>query len=395
MNLKHRCPIPSCRSWVDAKTRTACKCGYEFTRADSLYFEKRVGASIRRKKYSGPLRTPAVLERAWAEWLISLDVESSNISPAITLKNMNDEYLEYMRITGKKSRRSVLLFLARFLEYFGDISVEELTPQKIEKFKLALRSQNLAEATVDRHLAAGKAAFERSISHMPNPFKSVKLFRPDNTLVRWLEPEEEQNLLAAALKLSRKDCGRKSRGGDGTGRRAHPWLYAMIVVAINTGLREENVLNLHVSEAHLWERLIIIRQKGDTKHTVPMNQAAHSVLQDITPSLDGWFFPNPKTGEPYLQIAKGFSSAKKWAGITKPFRFHDLRHHFATKILRLTGNLALVQRLLGHSRIETTMKYAHVLQEDLNAALAMLCEDVPGKHIPRSIPEPIISQVSN
>ena len=53
----------------------------------------------------------------------------------------------------------------------------------------------------------------------------------------------------------------------------------------------------------------------------------------------------------------------------RDFRFHDLRHTFATRLLRQTGNLKLVSRLLGHTQIETTMRYAHVIDADLRAAL--------------------------
>ena len=51
------------------------------------------------------------------------------------------------------------------------------------------------------------------------------------------------------------------------------------------------------------------------------------------------------------------------------FRFHDLRHTFATRLLRKTGNLKLVSRLLGHTTVETTTRYAHVLDDDLQNAM--------------------------
>ena len=51
------------------------------------------------------------------------------------------------------------------------------------------------------------------------------------------------------------------------------------------------------------------------------------------------------------------------------FRFHDLRHDFATKLLRDSGNLKLVQKALNHADIKTTTKYAHVLDEEVAAAL--------------------------
>lgn len=57
------------------------------------------------------------------------------------------------------------------------------------------------------------------------------------------------------------------------------------------------------------------------------------------------------------------------AGLPKDLRFHDLRHDFATKLLRETGNLKLVQRALHHSKVETTTRYAHVLDEDVRAGM--------------------------
>ena len=56
------------------------------------------------------------------------------------------------------------------------------------------------------------------------------------------------------------------------------------------------------------------------------------------------------------------------AGI-KDFRFHDFRHDFASKLLRETGNLKLVQRALNHADIKSTLRYAHVLDEDIAAAV--------------------------
>jgi len=51
------------------------------------------------------------------------------------------------------------------------------------------------------------------------------------------------------------------------------------------------------------------------------------------------------------------------------FRFHDKRHDLATKLLRKTGNLKLVQKALNHRNIKTTLKYAHVLDDEVAAGL--------------------------
>jgi integrase len=62
---------------------------------------------------------------------------------------------------------------------------------------------------------------------------------------------------------------------------------------------------------------------------------------------------------------------RKRAGVTG-FRFHDFRHDIGTKLLRQTGNLKLVQKALNHADIKTTTKYAHVLTDEVAAALEQL-----------------------
>lgn len=62
---------------------------------------------------------------------------------------------------------------------------------------------------------------------------------------------------------------------------------------------------------------------------------------------------------------------KKRAGV-EDFRFHDIRHDVATKLLRKTGNLKLVQRALNHRDVKTTVKYAHVMDDEVAIALASL-----------------------
>lgn len=71
---------------------------------------------------------------------------------------------------------------------------------------------------------------------------------------------------------------------------------------------------------------------------------------------------------------------RKRAGV-KGFRFHDVRHDFATKLLRATGNVKLVSRALNHADIKTTMRYAHVMDGEVAEALQKLHEN---SHAPAS-----------
>ncbi|MBO0718074.1 MAG: tyrosine-type recombinase/integrase, partial [Rhizobiales bacterium] len=87
-------------------------------------------------------------------------------------------------------------------------------------------------------------------------------------------------------------------------------------------------------------------------------------------------------GQRYPMTISGVSTAwrrlRKRAKVTD-FRFHDFRHDLGTKLLRETGNLKLVQRALNHTRIETTVRYAHVADEEVAAALQRIRSKVRKK----------------
>lgn len=70
-------------------------------------------------------------------------------------------------------------------------------------------------------------------------------------------------------------------------------------------------------------------------------------------------------------VASAWKRLRKKAGV-QDFRIHDFRHDFATKLLRQTGNLKLVSKALNHAKLETTMRYAHVLDGDIADALEEL-----------------------
>jgi len=71
----------------------------------------------------------------------------------------------------------------------------------------------------------------------------------------------------------------------------------------------------------------------------------------------------------FVKTAWRRARAASKGALPADFRFHDLRHDFATKLLRETGNLKLVQRALNHSKIETTTRYAHVLDDEVLAGM--------------------------
>ena len=78
-------------------------------------------------------------------------------------------------------------------------------------------------------------------------------------------------------------------------------------------------------------------------------------------------------GEQYGNVRKSFEGAKKRARITD-FRFHDLRHTFASHLVMAGIDLKTVQELLGHKSFEMTLRYAHLSPDHKKVALDVLCK---------------------
>jgi len=125
----------------------------------------------------------------------------------------------------------------------------------------------------------------------------------------------------------------------------------------------------------LTNRLIRI-YNGKTEQSdrrIPMNDTVFKMLSDLRQQQSsGFVFPSTrKKGEQLRDPKVGFTKAIRLAGIPH-LRFHDLRHTFATRLVRAGVDLVTVQHLLGHSTINMTTRYAHSLADDKMAAVRRL-----------------------
>lgn len=132
----------------------------------------------------------------------------------------------------------------------------------------------------------------------------------------------------------------------------------------------------------IYGRIITIG-KGGKEVSTPITEAVKGILDECRGDHDEYVFTyvcqRPHEGQVkghrYPITPEGAKSL--WRRMVKRakvqnFRFHDIRHDTATKLLRATGNLKLVQKALNHSDIKTTTKYAHVMDEEVAAALSDL-----------------------
>lgn len=167
-------------------------------------------------------------------------------------------------------------------------------------------------------------------------------------------------------------------------------LLAMVEFAMLSGQRRTELVTLKWTDVDFDAETATVTPKGqvEDRHTFPLTERMVEILDglprvsgikevftyeaedDAPPSKDGKVVR--LKGKRYAFSKQGWT--RKWrralaeAGIEN-FHFHDLRHTAATRLVRSTGNLKLAQRLLNHSDIQTTARYAHATDDDLRAGM--------------------------
>ncbi|MEA3643041.1 MAG: tyrosine-type recombinase/integrase [Lamprobacter sp.] len=193
-----------------------------------------------------------------------------------------------------------------------------------------------------------------------NPTAGIELYPENNQRERYLK-EDEGRRLFRALEASQ-----------------NPLLTYIIAMLLLTGARKREVLTAQWVDIDLEQRRwrIEFNKTGKTRH-VPLSQGMLSLLAKL-PRIDGnaYLFPNPKTGKPFLTIFNSWNTARCQAGLGD-VRIHDLRHSFASFVINQGHSLYEVQKLLGHTQVKTTQRYAHLSHDSLLLAADSASGSVP------------------
>ena len=153
-------------------------------------------------------------------------------------------------------------------------------------------------------------------------------------------------------------------------------MHPLTLLVMNTGLRKSEALTLTWDNVKLEEQIprLIVKAghaKSGTTRYVPLNSEAIAVLRKWKEQGRGLVFPNPMTGERMGEIRKSWRNLMAKAKITD-FRFHDLRHDFASQLAMKGVDLYRIKDLLGHGSIEMTERYSHLSDEALAEAVEVL-----------------------
>ena len=278
----------------------------------------------------------------------------------------------------------------RFADFDG-LLLAELSAFTIERWRSDRLKAGKKATTVNRDFAALRAALSKAIEwgllKQAHPMATVKPSRTDTIgHIRYLDDDEARRLLAALA--ARDDRRRAERENANEWRRARGYdelpthdvytdhLTPIVTLALHTGCRRGELFNLCWRDVDLVGALLTVTgdsAKSGLSRRIPLNSEAVKVLRawkPANPERDGYVFPG-EDGARLEDIKTAFLKLVKDATIER-FRFHDLRHTFASKLVMAGVDLNTVRELLGHADLKMTLRYAHLAPEHKAAAVAKL-----------------------
>lgn len=345
-----------------------------------------------------------------------------NKIPSTTWAAASEKFLEWadqnLTPKGAAMYRSCM---GRLGNTFGGKNLNRITSDMVEVDYVAeRRTEGVKDSTINREITTLKRLYSKCEEWRmasAHEIRRVKKLDEPDQCERFYSDDE--------IKRIYQECevptGNRSKNG---GRPVGPHLKMIVLLALNTGMRKKNCLELRRSDIDFGNRHIritLVKKRKNRRLTIPMTPRLHDALKDYVRyqqvvDMNGWMFPTPrrKKGDPITPMRPdadfGFDAAIKRAGIkqiecpkcgtvmgphdpqktlpecprcrvTARWRrdecFHTLRHTFASHWLQqmveagrdVEGCLKILQEILGHTDMKTTQRYLHVVEDTKKRAM--------------------------
>jgi integrase len=275
-----------------------------------------------------------------------------------TLGELWEKYLPWAK-DHKKSWKDDEWYFKKHLEpRFSNKTLDGITSFDLEKLKGELkkavteRGTPYAAQTIKHILVIVRRLYNLArkwgIYDGPNPVSSVKMPRIDNQVTEFLTDEELSMLLETLNNWPYDDSA------------------AFIKFALFSGFRRGEIFKMQWSHVDFERGMVTLPDpKGKKTATVPICQEALDILQKLRRTYD-FCFPG-KEGKQRTDFKGPWQRIRKAAGLPGNFRFHGLRHHFASTLVSNGVDLAVVRELMTHKEMSTTLRYANLRPDAVKA----------------------------
>lgn len=255
-----------------------------------------------------------------------------------------------------QTHKRELRIFKNFLEFCGDIRLEEINFRKIESYiEYLLIDRGFQKSSVNIELRHLSAAFSLALKYEyleKNPFKGVSKLKVPKKKPIFLTSLQAQTLLNHVREKN---------------------IYPHILIALNTGARSSEVLNLKWNDVDFKHRTLKLFGKGAKERTVPMPKTLADYLVSRLEQSE-FLAPHPRTVD---GVSKVFRRLANQVDLHK-FSFHNLRDTYASWLVQQGVSLKIIQELLGHESIQTTLIYAHLEPDSRFVAAEVIDRQLDG-----------------
>jgi len=295
----------------------------------------------------------------------------------------------------QRSFRSKKGFIKQLKKTFGGLPLRSFNTRLLEEYQSKALSKGKSHSTINRHIATLKHMFTKAVEwemveeEVLKKVRKAKLLPENNRRLRYLSKGECQALLDACA----------------------PHLRPIVVTALNTGMRKEEILSLE------WNRNIDLQHgfillditKNGERREIPINNILRETLQGLVRHIKSPYVFTNGAGNRFKDLKKSFAIGLRDAALDqcphcrfevqigesaepgqcpecgvamehrkgiKDFRFHDLRHTFASHLVMAGVDITTVKELLGHKTLTMTLRYAHLAPAHKARAVEILEENL-------------------
>jgi integrase len=372
MAIQIYCPM--CRSSYKLDAKVCPKCKAPFNR-DRKY---RVCVSFKGKRITRFFDNLTLAREA--DVAIKADILRGDLDinhkpkQAPTVREVWARYLPWAK-EHKKTWDDDLFNYQKHLEpRFSKKRLDDIAPIDIERMKLDLKKglnkngKPYSKATIKHQVVLINRLYNLArrwgMYDGRNPVDQVEMPRLDNHVTEFLRDDEVVRLLQT---LERWACRLSA---------------AFVKFTLLTGMRRGELFKLTWDDVDFERGMVTLREpKGGKTQTIPVNEQALQVLRELEVTSP-FVFPG-KDGQKRTDFKGPWRRIRKAAELPENFRFHGLRHHFASTLVSAGYDLHVVQRLLTHRDSRTTQRYAHLspgaLQEAARKSGQLLTPVLPAK----------------
>ena len=303
---------------------------------------------------------------------------------------IDDSYMPWFK-THHKGHKKNLHTLDNNFDAIMAQRIDAITGRDLEQIRTTWMQAGNKPSTVNRKMGSISGVFSRAVEWeyiTTHPMAKLKPLKVDSMgLVRYLDEEENKRLRAAMdarqdQMRAERESGNKSRA-DRNQAQKPSWLglhftdhiKPMVLVSLNSGMRRGELFDLKWSSVNFITKTITVA--GDTTKTsetrhIPMNREVVSVLEEWKKQSGTtvYVFTNQEGGR-FEDVKSAWLKLLERAEVVD-FRWHDMRHDFASRLVMAGVPLNTVRDLLGHGDIKMTLRYAHLAPGTKAAAVELI-----------------------